>query len=407
MNPWMLAWRNLARNRRRSLITGGVIVFGFTALTLAGGFMLQSFAGLKDTAIRSGLGHLQFADPRLFDDSETSTLEYGLPNADSLRARLAGDIHVKVVMPRLEFFGLVSAGGRSIPFLGAGVDPAAEVQGSNIPAAVDTGEWLKAGERGAVLGGGLARTLKVQVGDVITLLATTPGGTLNAVDATVVGIAAISVKELSERYLALPLELAQELLDAPDYVSKISVLLNDGERDAEIGEQLLSVLRPIHAQLGFKTWEQLAIFYGQVRLLYLGIFGFMGSVLVIVVFLATINTLLMAITERTREIGTLRALGTRRALIVRNFVAEGALLGVIGCLLGALLTVAISMALNASGLELPPPPGFTRSAPIHIDILPLAYAMAALTMIATLSAASYFPARRAAGAPIVEALTHV
>jgi len=404
---WRLAWRNLARNRRRSLLSGSVIAFGFAAMALAGGFMLQSFSGLKDTAIKSGLGHLQFADARAFDGSEDTTLEYGLSRAAALAAQLGRDPAVAVVMPRVEFFGLVTAGARSIPFMGVGVEPDAERRGSHIPGTVERGEWLAAGGRGAVLGGGLADSLKVGVGDVITLLATTPDGTLNAVDATVAGIAAVSVKELSERYLAIPLTLAQELLDAEDRVSRVSVLLRPDSQEAATGARLLAALGGDYPEMTVRRWDELAVFYGQVKRLYLGIFGFMGGVLVVVVFLATVNTTLMSVTERTREIGTLRAIGARRRPLVAGFLAEGVLLGLVGCGLGALLALGISLGLNASGIVMPPPPGFTRGAPIHIEIEPLAYAVAAAAMLVTLLLASYFPARRAARAPIVESLTHV
>lgn len=407
MTHWRLAWRNLARNRRRSLLTGSVIAFGFAAMAMAGGFMLQSFSGLKDTAIRSGLGHLQFADARTFSGNEDTTLEYGLAGAASLIAQLAQDPGVAVVMPRVEFFGLVTAGARSIPFMGVGVDPDAERRGSNIPVTVEQGDWLAAGARGAVLGERLATTLKVGVGDTITLLATTADGTLNAVDATVAGIAAVSVKELSERYLAIPLALAQELLVTEDRVSRISVILARDDRVVDSGARLLSALGGDYPEMTVKRWDELAVFYDQVRRLYLGIFGFMGGVLVVVVFLATVNTTLMSVTERTREIGTLRAIGARRRPLVYGFLAEATLLGLVGCFLGTLVALGVSLGLNASGIVMPPPPGFTRGAPIHIEIQPVAYAVAAATLLITLLVASYFPARRAAAAPIVESLTHV
>jgi len=133
MNRLTIAWRNITRNHRRSLLTGGIVAFGFASFALAGGFMAQSFDGLRDNAIRSGLGHVQFADARAFDQSEEATLQFGIGNTGKAMEVLRADPAVEVVMPRVEFYGLVSAGGRSLPFAGIGVDPEAEARGSTIP----------------------------------------------------------------------------------------------------------------------------------------------------------------------------------------------------------------------------------------------------------------------------------
>jgi putative ABC transport system permease protein len=142
-------------------------------------------------------------------------------------------------------------------------------------------------------------------------------------------------------------------------------------------------------------------------MLYIGIFGFMGLVLVVVVLLAAANTMIMAAAERTREIGTLRALGTRPSAIKRMFIAEGLILAVLGCVGGALVSLAVRAVLNRAGLTLPPPPGVSHGMPLHVNFYFAAYAAGAVAMSVTLVAASWFPARRAATISIIEALAHV
>jgi putative ABC transport system permease protein len=142
-------------------------------------------------------------------------------------------------------------------------------------------------------------------------------------------------------------------------------------------------------------------------MLYIGIFSFMGIILMVVVFLAAINTTLMTVTERTREIGTLRAMGARSGAIVENFVTEGVMLALAGCAAGTLVSIIISLALNASGIILPPPPGSTHGFPIHVQFFPLSYVLATVAMTLTLAIASYFPSRHAARTSIVESLSHV
>jgi putative ABC transport system permease protein len=389
MNRLTIAWRNIMRNHRRSLLTGGIVAFGFASFALAGGFMAQSFDGLRQNAIRSGLGHIQFADVRAFDQSEESTLQFGIGHTGRAMQVLRADPAVEVVMPRVEFYGLVSSGGRSLPFAGIGVDPEAEARGSYIPKSVHEGQWLDPMVRGVVIGGGLAKTLNTKLGSSITLLAD------------------ISIRELSERYLALPLSLAQDLLTAPDTVSRISVILKEPVRETETAARLLEKLKQSGVTLSVKIWRELAVFYQQVRMLYLAIFGFMGAVLLMVVFLSTANATLMSVSERTREIGTLRALGARPQRITSSFMLEGALLGLASSVAGAVLSLLITFVINISHIEMPPPPGSVKGFIISVQIIPIAYLAAAVAMVVTLALASFFPARRAARVPIVESLTHV
>ena len=408
MTLWRLALRNVARNRRRSLLTAGVVVFGFAAFALAGGFMAQSLEGLREGTIRSGLGPVQLANPAEFEGSGEGTLEDGLDGVEGIERILRRDQAVVEVLPRINFVGLLSGGGRSVPFLGVGLDPRPEARTMDYPDILASGRWLKdRNERGVILGANLARALSVHEGDTVTMLATTTDGVLNAVDAIVVGLVDIPIRELSERYLATSLGLAGELLGTSDRVSRLVVVLRSAGQASEALERLRRLLRSEGIDLGGKTWEELAVFYRQVRLLYFGIFGFMGLVLVIVVLLAAANTMLMAAAERTREIGTLRALGTRPGLIRRLFLLEGFLLATFGCIAGAALSVVVRLVLNHSGIVLPPPPGATHGSPIHVQFFGAAYGAGAVTMFATLMLASYFPARRASRMSIVDALTHV
>jgi putative ABC transport system permease protein len=115
----------------------------------------------------------------------------------------------------------------------------------------------------------------------------------------------------------------------------------------------------------------------------------------------------MAVTERTREIGTLRAIGTRPSGILKMFLAEGVVIALAGCVAGTALALVVRAVLNASGIVLPPPPGATHGMPINVRLYALAYEAGLVAMLLTMAIASYFPARRASRVPIVDALTHV
>jgi putative ABC transport system permease protein len=407
MSVFLLAWRNLLRQRRRTLLMGAVVAFGFAAFALAGGFIAQTFEGLKEGTIRS-VGHLQIVDRRAVSRTEEKTLEFGLHDAARAREIAARDPAVDSVIPRIDFVGLATNGARSVPFLGVGVDPEPEARATYAGELIVSGAYLSGdGGDGVVLGTGIASALGVKPGDAVTLMATTPDATLNAVDATVKGLVDVRIKELNDRYVAIGVGLASRLLQTSETVSKLVVFLKSGADEGEAAERLGRALSAAGYPVAVRHWKQLAVFYGQVRLLYIGIFGFVGAVLVVIVILSAAIVMTMAVTERTREIGTMRALGTRPSGILRMFLAEGVAIAVAGCVAGTLFALVVRTALNASGIILPPPPGATHGMPINVRFYPLAYAAGLAAMILTMAIASYFPARRAARVSIVEALTHV
>ncbi|HEY3204722.1 MAG TPA: FtsX-like permease family protein [Thermoanaerobaculia bacterium] len=407
MSAFALAWRNLVRQKRRSFLMVAVVAFGFAAFALAGGFIAQSFDALKEGTIRS-VGHLQIVDRRAVGRAEEATLEFGIPDAKRARAVAARDPAVAAVLPRIDFVGLATTGSRSVPFLGIGVDPGPEASATLAPELIVAGRYLSGdGADGVVLGTGLAGALVVKSGDRITLLATTPDGSLNALDGVVQGLADVRIKELNDRYLAAGVGLVSRLLQSGETVSKLVVFLRPGAREKEVAGRLAASLQAAGFPVVVRHWQELAVFYGQVKLLYIGIFGFVGAVLVVIVILSAAIVMTMAVAERTREIGTLRALGTRPSAVLRMFLAEGFVIALVGCLFGMILALLIRAMLNASGIILPPPPGATHGMPINVKLYPLAYAAGLTAMVVTIGVASYFPARRASRIPIVEALAHV
>ena len=409
-----LARRNLLRQRRRTALTLMVVVAGFLALSLAGGFMAQTFQGLSDGAIRGGLGHLQVMPPGALEGEEAQSLEKALPDGEALAARLRQDPAVAAVLPRIQFMGLLSSGPRSVAFLGTAVDPALEPKhmacldslkdGAKAPGGAGS-RWLSAdpAAREVILGAGLARSLGASVGSLLTLMSTTRDGALNAVDVEVVGLQDLGLKELNDRVLTVSLATAGQLLDAGPARSRLSIVLKRPQDTVAEQARIQSLLpgAPV------KPWFELASFYRQVKLLYFAIFGFMGLVLFLVVLLATANTLLMSVMERVREFGVLRAMGLQPGQLLALLQWEGAFLGLLGSALGLAATLLLRAGLNALHLQMPAPPGTSHGYELNIHLVPGVYLAVALGLQATLQASALFPGFKAARLRIVEALRHV
>ncbi|MGP8176099.1 MAG: ABC transporter permease, partial [Terracidiphilus sp.] len=316
--------------------------------------------------------------------------------------------HVLGVAPRIEFYGMVSNGDKSSVFMGSAVDPAAE-NSLGFTTSFASGRDLDGkpgGEVEALIGAGLAKSMNVKVGDGLTILSTTADGALNGVDVEIVGIVDSGVAEMDARYLRITLASAQRLLQS-DRVTNLVVGLDDTENTDRVAAELAPRLRGLSQQLVLKKWIELATYYKQVRSLFNMIFIFLGVIVFFMVLMSSVNTLLMTMFERTREIGTMLAMGTPRFWVVALFMLEATLLGTMGAISGVAVGNLLGVLLNSSGLHLPPPPGYTLPMPFRVLHVPSLMVGSSLLVIVSLALASILPAIRASRLQIAEALAHV
>ncbi len=400
---WLtFAFQNTLRNRRRSIVTIGVAALGTAAILLASGFALSTYQALEQAAARS-TGHLIVGLPEQFTKDEDTPLQYGIENATELAATLAADPDVRHVLPRIAFSGLVSNGDKSTVMLATGVDPDHEFAVKGPFLKVISGDVLTsdAKEAEVMLGEGLAKSLKAKPGTGLTLLASTTDGALNALDVTVKGVVSTGVPEIDKRLVYTDIATAQKLLNTRR-VSTLGVFLRSMQATTGARERVAAA----NPKLTVQTWLDQAFFYHSVRGLYNRIFGALGLIIGVIVVFVVANAMAMAIIERTREIGTLRALGTLPSQLLRTLAMEGMVLGGVGAVVGAALALAISLLLYAFPVQMPPPPGSSRGYALVTAIDGPLYLMTVLAMIAVSMLASAWIARKTVHVPVVEALAH-
>lgn len=396
------ALQNTLRNRRRSLVTVSIAALGTAAILLAGGFALFTYQALAQAAARD-TGHLVLGTPASFTTDEDVPLQHGLSNVDALRQQLLADPAVRQVLPKVVFSGLISNGDKSTVMMATGVDPDNEFAVKGPFLTVTAGAVLTSDstEPEVMLGEALARSLKATPGSSLTLLASTTEGAMNAMDVVVKGTFTTGVPEMDKRAVYTSVALAQRLL-VTDRVSSLGVFLDRMESTLPAQARVAAQNPGLEVQ----NWEQQALFYQAVKGLYNRIFGALGIIIgVIVVFVVT-NAMAMAIIERTREIGTLRALGTLPAQLLRTLGLEGMLLGGVGALVGAALSLGVSVLLYVVPVEMPPPPGRSVGYPLNIAIDPTLYGATLLAMVCLTLLASYAVARKTVHVPVVDALAH-
>ena len=405
---WLkFAFLNTLRNRRRSVVTVSIAALGTAAILLAGGFAIFTYDALAQSSARN-TGHLIIGKPEQFTKDEATPLEHGLDNADALKAKLLADADVRAVLPKVEFSGLISNGDKSTVMMAVGVSPDDEFAVNGPFLSIKAGDVLSGsgGDTSAaslqvMLGEALARSLNAKPGSSLTLLASTTDGALNAMDVQVKGTFSTGVPEIDKRLVYTDVLTAQKLLNT-QRVSSLGVFLNR----MDLTQPAQARIAAEQPQLTVQTWVDQATFYQGVKALYNRIFGALGVIIgVIVVFVVT-NAMAMAIIERTREIGTLRAMGTLPGQLLRTLALEGMVLGGAGAVVGAAIALAVSVMLYIVPVQMPPPPGRSTGYPLNIAIDPALYLVTLVVMVGLAMLASAWVARKTVHQPVVTALAH-
>jgi len=389
------------RQRRRTAVATSAIGFGVVALILAGSFIEWIFWAAREGTIESGLGHIHVARAGFREEGSADLDRFRLPPDAPLLSTLRTDAAVRTVAPRMSFSGLASRGDTTISFLGEGVDPEAESNFGEAQVVVE-GEMLSSTHpREIIVGTGLAANLGAKVGDSLVLLANVSGGGVNGIEVKVRGLFATVSKAYDDSVMRVPLPLANELLRAKGAHEWVVVLKNTDQT-----RSVIERLSAQHATTGYEfvPWFELADFYNKTRDLLSRQMGVMFLIIGVIIVLTISNSMMMSVMERTSEIGTAMALGSRRSAVLLQFLAEGGVLGLVGGVGGAAIGIGLAAAISAVGIPMPPPPGQARAFTAEMIVTaPLVGQAIALACVTSLVAALY-PAWKASRTPIVDAL---
>ena len=413
-----IALRNLMKNWRRSLITMLAIALGFGSVTLFAGFTEYMYSGNRDAAIYGrGGGHLTIFKRGFLEKGRLEPARY-LVSPEELKAVeeiVKGNPHVLIVSPQLFISGLLSNGKISTIFLGRGIVPSAlklfleqmrvRVNPKYMKELERSGSGVGDKEFGVAVSSGLARLLELKVGSDAVAMTSTIDGQMNALDVEVEKIVEAGVESINDKFMEVTLRFAQDLVDTKS-ADRLAVLLDDLVYTEPVRDQLQQAFKERRLDLEVKTWEEMSSWYRRVKDLFDVIFAFLFLIVFVIVIMSVVNTMSMAVLERTREIGTLRALGFKRRGVQWLFALESALLGILGSLGGILLSclgIFLVYVIEPTWI----PPGMTRGVPIDIKFVPEAMVLCFFFLLVLCLIASFIPARRAARANIVDALGHV
>ena len=416
MLTWVkIAFRNLVKNRRRSFFTISAIAFGFAAINLLGGFTDYVFNGLEHSYVYSyGNGHLSVFKKGFLSEGALDPTRYLLEKSEleALSKICKADERIVIATPQLNISGLVSNGQVSTIMIADGRIPEDTRQIRSLGTGfvgklkMFTGQELDASSGyGVGMTKGLAEKLGVGLDANVIVMAATVDGFMNALDAEAVQLLDAPMEILDDLLMTVPLDLAQELYDTAS-VDRLNLLLTDSALTKVMKEELAATFAANNLDVEIRSWDELRPSYLRIRNMFNVIFSFVFVIVLIIVALSVINTISMAVLERTREIGTLRSLGLKRHGVSVMFAAEGAILSIAGSLTGLCLTL-LGWASIVIFEPTWTPPNIPKEVPLEIHLVPWCMGLSLVTLVFLAAFAAIVPARRAARGSIVDALGHV
>jgi len=399
-----VALRNVIRNRRRSILSLCAVFLAVGIMVTVRGMVNGLHDSVRDQVVRGQTGAIQIHRRGYLKSVQGAALELDVPADEAFLARIAAVPGVKAATPRVLFGGMANANDQTVVALLFALDPLRELQ--VCPARKDmvtAGHML---HRDAPTGADLSSELMHRIGSpqgaTVALLANDRDGSLNAVEIKVAGELGDGGMPMPDKKIALiPLAVAQELLRMPGRGTEIAVAVHDLERIDAIIPLIASAVGP---EYEVSSWRQVAGFVDQIIEIEDFAFEVIAGIFLGIALLGVANTMLMSVLERTREIGTMMALGLKRRKIVTLFLAEAALLGLCGSTLGACVGVAIMLYYRAAGMTIS---AVGSQATMHMH--PYVTANFVLTMFGLAASgavvAALYPAWRASRLRPIEALT--
>ncbi|MBN1452464.1 MAG: ABC transporter permease [Anaerolineales bacterium] len=344
LNYLKMAYRNLGRHRRRSALSALALSIGLALLLFIAAFYEGEMRSSMESTLRLDSGHIQIRATDYDPDKLSVAWEYLLQNPEQIAAQVGALDQVQVATPRLIASGIVSVRDESSGVQIMGVDPASSANDPYRQGLV-SGEFPAADDRtGILIGLPLAENLDLKVGDQLNLLVNTSDGTVDEQLFIVRGIFTTGVSTYDKGIVLLPLAKAQTFSGAENRASFIFILLKDREQTDAVAAALQSPNYQV------KTWSELneiLVLMEDFSNAYLLIIN-----LIVIGVTATVivNTMIMSVFERTREIGILTAIGMKGRQVISLFLTEASLLALGGLAFGLLLGWGISAYFGKVGV---------------------------------------------------------
>ena len=342
-----MAWRNIWRNKRRSLITISSIAFAVLFACALMSMQYGSMTHMVDNAVRFYSGHIQVQQTGYWDER---TLDNSMPFSKSMLTDLEQAEGVDVAVPRIESFALSAYKNITRGAMIFGVDFSKEDKITSISQKLIEGALLQQGENAALVSSGLAEYLNVGVGDTLVLISQGYHGVNAAALFPINGLIKFANPEQNKQVVAISLEQAQQFYGLEKRVTSIALLMDDTNTLEETVANVNLALGS--SELVAMDWQEMMPELVQIMNMKYGNSRIMIMVLYIVIAFGMFGTFLMMTAERIREFGIMLAVGMHRRVLQVTIFSEITMMALIGILIGVLMSLAVIIYFHYNPIDL-------------------------------------------------------
>jgi putative ABC transport system permease protein len=389
-----MAWRNIFRQKRRTILSVLTMLGGFTLSAISIGWADGTYNRIIDMFTRNRLGHIQIHTKGYLD---RPSLYKWIENYQKIGGEIQQLKDVEAWAPRLYSAGLASVKDKSAGARIIGIDPERESKATRFDKKIIDGKsFSPEPSHEAILGKGLARTLEAKTGDQIVIVSQGADGSIANDLYNIVGIAESGDPALDQSAFYLHLKDAQDLLVLDDAVHEMAIVVMKLGQVSRLTQEIRRTLND--PQLEVSPWQEFAkSFYVAMQADKEGNW-IMLFIVVLIVAIGVLNTVLMTVLERTREYGVMRALGTKPFLVFRLVIYEVAFMALIGLIIGFGLSLVVNHQLSIHGIAMPHAFRYGGMVFTHYysEVNARSLYIPAITVLLSAMIVSIFPAIRAA-----------
>lgn len=346
-----MAWRNIWRNPRRTVLTICAIAFACLLLVFMLSFQFGSYEAMINASVKINTGHLKI---QVKEYQDKRGMHQVVPEPLAIGKILDTIQGIYAYTFRANGFSLVSSEDRTYGILVTGIDPAREETVSTIKQLVRKGNYLSPADTGqGLVGSLLAQNLKASIGDELTLLGQGRDGSIAATVVIVKGIYSSGINEVDRNTIQIPLKDFQEIYSMRGGVHEVVIVADTLKHVASIKRTIKQELDRTDKTSELTVMDWMELVPGLLQSIQLDLVsGFiMYGILIVVVAFSILNTFLMAIFERTKEFGVMMAVGTTPGRLTRLVVTESMMLTMIGIVVGIVLGSLVTMYFQMYGID--------------------------------------------------------
>ena len=335
MKNYIIAWRNLWRNKRRTLITTASVFFGVLLAAIMSSMQEGSYENMIDNVVKFYSGYIQIQEEEYW---EHKTLYYSFEATDSLYEKINSVEEITLVVPRLESFALMSSEDITQPARVIGIDPEKEDSMTNLSQWVSKGSYFEENHNPILLGSKLAKNLDVELSDTLALLGQGFYGSTVAELFVVKGILEFPNPEFNKNFAYMQLDRAQQFYSAMGRLTSLALMIEDY---SELDPAMKSLEAKIESPYTALTWREMQP--EMVQMIESDRAGgvIMKAILYIIIGFGILGTIIMMIAERRKEMGLMVAVGMRKHKLAAILFLETVYIGIIGVLGGIVVSIPI------------------------------------------------------------------